>query len=103
MESRAILDSQLSSSNNFVIKTRPALGRLNSQNAGEYGDWGTRQENDNIWLQVDFLTLTLVHAIVTQGRHDAEHWVTAFQVFVSYHGNLFQKYENFGVINVSIL
>ena len=32
------------------------------------------------WIQVDLLEPTLVSGIITQGRHDASHWVTSFSI-----------------------
>ncbi|XP_071503480.1 lactadherin-like [Diadema antillarum] len=53
------------------------------------GAWSTKQKDDHQYIQIDLLTLHQVTGIITQGRQDANQWVTSFKVFHSIDGVTF--------------
>jgi len=62
--------------------------RLNSASA-----WCTWYANRVGWLQMDLKKKQTVYGVVTQGRRDTHHWVTAFKVTVSTDGTDWKDVE----------
>ncbi|EDO48090.1 predicted protein, partial [Nematostella vectensis] len=57
------------------------LARLHRKKKGRYvGAWSSRINNRRQWIQVDLRGYKKIYKIVTQGRHDANQWVTSFKV-----------------------
>ena len=81
-----------SSSYNYYCAARNA--RLHQRRAGRNGGaWCSRTRNKKQWLQVDFGTDTLVTRVSTQGRHNADQWVTSYYVSFSSRGQRFITYK----------
>lgn len=63
------------------------LVRLHRRRAGKYmGAWSARSNNRYQYLQIDFTRPSKIIKIATQGRHDADQWVT--QYYITYSVNL---------------
>lgn len=94
LEDRRIPDPMFraSSSYNFYCAARNA--RLHQRRAGRNGGaWCSRQRNNKQWLQVDFGTDTVVTRVCTQGRQNADQWVTSYYVSFSSRGQRFITYK----------
>ncbi|KAG5261702.1 hypothetical protein AALO_G00287390 [Alosa alosa] len=52
--------------------------RLNSQGFG--CAWLSKYQDTNQWLQIDFKDVKVVSGILTQGRCDADEWITKYSV-----------------------
>ena len=87
VETEKITNSQISSSSAYP--GLPAvLGRLNSARS-----WSARVRNQNQWIQIDLGRSELVTVIATQGRADANEWVTSYYVSYSLDGEAFVSYK----------
>ncbi|XP_077569129.1 retinoschisin 1a [Stigmatopora nigra] len=56
----------------------PSKARLNSQGFG--CAWLSKYQDNTQWLQIDLRDVTVVSGILTQGRCDADEWVTKYSV-----------------------
>ncbi|XP_072045026.1 uncharacterized protein [Amphiura filiformis] len=83
MESGSILDSQLSASSVWDSSHGPTRARLNQPREGfSRGAWtaGSHAQDQEQWIQVSFLSETIITAVVMQGRDDEDQWVTQYWV-----------------------
>ena len=97
MENKAITDTQLSASSEWVhseVSHSPPQGRLNYKGRDHLaGAWCPERTDNNPWLQVDFGNCTIVTAIATQGRNGWGYWwVTKYQLNYSDNGVAFKFY-----------
>lgn len=70
------------------------LARLHWQRRGRYmGAWSARHNNRYQWLQLDFGRWAKVIRLATQGRQDADQWVTQYYVRHSLDGIRFVDYQ----------
>lgn len=94
MESKYILDSQITASSEWNSNHGPSNARLNFQaGGGRTGAWSSKTNDVNQWLQVDLGQKTRVTGIRTQGRSDFDQWVTSFTVSYSDDGVNFTPYN----------
>ncbi|XP_061830622.1 retinoschisin 1a isoform X1 [Nerophis lumbriciformis] len=56
----------------------PSKARLNTQGFG--CAWLSKFQDNNQWLQVDLMEVKVVSGLLTQGRCDADEWVTKYSV-----------------------
>ncbi|KFM64508.1 Hemocytin, partial [Stegodyphus mimosarum] len=75
MESGSIYDFQLSASSYSSPTLSPSNARMDSDTA-----WVAAKDDENPFIQVDLLTFINVTGIMTQGRNDANEWVTAYRL-----------------------
>ena len=73
-------------------------GRLNFKNAaGLAGGWSAEVKDRNPWLQVDLLRSDVaVTRVATQGRSDADEWVTRYKIQHSDNGVEFHGFTEKG-------
>ena len=65
----------------------PFRARLHLPRQGRYiGSWSARHNNRNQWLKIFLGRTYRTTGIATQGRHDADQWVTAYYVYYSQDG-----------------
>ncbi|CAB3983146.1 EGF-like repeat and discoidin I-like domain-containing 3, partial [Paramuricea clavata] len=64
------------------------------------GAWSARRNDLNQWLQVNFVLQATVTEILTQGRSNADQWVTSYTVSYSNDGLNFFAYRVNGVVKV---
>lgn len=94
MESGHLLDNALSASTSYSANHIPQFSRLNKIPAsGKAGAWCTRTNNGNEWLQVSFGRETTVTQVATQGRYDADQWLTSYSLSYSVDGSHWAWYR----------
>ncbi|XP_078346807.1 uncharacterized protein LOC144632077 [Oculina patagonica] len=85
---------------NFSIKAssgNASNGRLHFfPKFGQKGGWVAEDIIASTWFQVDFGSWTKVTRISTQGRQDADQWVTKYRVSYSFDGVFFRYYKKNG-------
>ncbi|XP_078346313.1 uncharacterized protein LOC144631689 isoform X2 [Oculina patagonica] len=94
MQSGEIPDSAMKSSSDYNQYFGPERSRLNKVKEGSfYGGWASKHADVGQWLQIDLGKITKVTRIATQGRQDANWWVTKFTLSYS-DGAKFKSYKN---------
>ena len=88
MQSGKIPDSRLTSSSEWSSSWGPRYSRLHGNKC-----WIARSRDVNQWLQIDFKYKATVTDILTQGRRDANQWVTSYTVAYSNDGRNFKTYK----------
>lgn len=84
MQNSRIPNSYITSSSRFDNNHGPDRARLHLPRQGSrMGAWSARYNNYYQWIQVDFHRAVEVTQIQTQGRQDADQWVTRYRVFFS--------------------
>lgn len=76
--------------------TKADRGRLNLQSHG----WIVRQNNLNQYLRIDLAKDTSVTKVATQGRFNADQWVTSYYVRHSLDGTHWVTYKQNSVNKV---
>ncbi|KAG1684460.1 SCO-spondin [Nymphon striatum] len=88
------LENYLMSDGQITVSSMryPDLGvsplRLNSNLDSGPGAWIADSADYNQFIQLDFLTETIIEGIVTQGREDGDEWVTAYRISYSHDGKI---------------
>uniref|UniRef100_A0A3B3ZZX8 F5/8 type C domain-containing protein n=1 Tax=Periophthalmus magnuspinnatus TaxID=409849 RepID=A0A3B3ZZX8_9GOBI len=82
-EAGSVSSEQISCSNQeqytgWFSSWLPNKARLNSQGFG--CAWLSKYQDNNQWLQIDLREVKVVSGILTQGRCDADEWVTKYSV-----------------------
>ncbi|XP_068680517.1 uncharacterized protein, partial [Montipora foliosa] len=94
MENKQIPDSALKSSSDYNQYFGAQRSRLNEQREGSYyGGWASKHADVGQWLQIDLGKTTEITRIATQGRSDANWWVTKYKLSYS-RGGRFEFYNN---------
>jgi len=94
MESGHIPDSAISASTYYDAKHIPQFSRLNKIPAsGKAGNWCTRTNNGNEWLQVYLGRETTVTKVATQGKYDSDERVTSYSLSYSVDGSHWAWYR----------
>lgn len=57
------------------------------------GAWCVKYNTRNEWFQIDFQAASRISKISTQGRHDADQWVTTYRLSFSTDGANFAIYK----------
>lgn len=84
----------MSASSQWDINHGAYLARLHRRRRGRYmGAWSSRYNNRYQWLQVDFGGAAKIIRLSTQGRQDANQWVTQFYVSHSLDRVHFSEYK----------
>uniref|UniRef100_A0A8C2AIZ8 Coagulation factor VIII, procoagulant component n=1 Tax=Cyprinus carpio TaxID=7962 RepID=A0A8C2AIZ8_CYPCA len=99
MERRLIPSSSISASsflNKWLLSWSPDLARLHQE--GRANAWRPKTNNPNEWLQVDFLSVKRVTAVVTQGARSVlkPMIVTEFTVSISNDGHKWSSVKEQG-------
>lgn len=102
MASGEILDSQITASSRYT-NYKASYARLNMTNDNGMiaGGWIKARSDENSWLKVDFLQITTVNEISTQGRVLQDRWVTSYNISYGNDGVNFQFHEENGQTKVS--
>lgn len=98
----------MTASSSWDANHGPYLARLHRPRRGRLmGAWSSRHKNHNQWLQIDLGKAMKISGINTQGRQDADQWVTAYWVLYGYDGTRFsyvrEWWDNVKVICGSIV
>ena len=90
MQSGKIKNRAITASSSFNHFHSAWLSRLHRVKRGRYiGAWASKYRNYNQWLQVDLGYVMKITGIATQGRQDANQWVTVYRVYYSTDGIYF--------------
>ena len=104
MESRTILDAQISASSQMNGNHSASQARLYLQTDGStFGGWSALTNDVNQWLQVDFGSYTLVTRIATQGENGYSNWVTKYKLKYSDDSTTFQFCKDVGSTSPKVL
>eukprot|EP00057_Strongylocentrotus_purpuratus_P014292 XP_011668766.1 PREDICTED: uncharacterized protein LOC590339 [Strongylocentrotus purpuratus] len=84
MKDQQIPDSAITASTQYDGNHGPERSRLDTVASGVGGGaWSALTNDVNQWLQVDLNSFYILTGVITQGRQDADQWVTAFKVSYS--------------------
>ena len=102
MESRLIVDSQLTASSSRSPTSGAWNARLNLTRITDIrdGGWIAADDDKDPWLLIDFIANVTITAIVSQGVHGGQHWVKNYTVSFGFHRNFLQDYKADGMIKV---
>ena len=93
IEDGRIPDSALTASTIHSGAYAATLARLNLAAAsGKVGSWAAKKNDVNQWLKIDLGTPTTVTKVATQGRQDADQWITSYTLSYSLAGSFWVKY-----------
>lgn len=93
----------MTASSSYNVFHGPFLARLHRTRTGRYmGAWVARIRNSNQWLQVALGRPMTITGIATQGRHDANQWVTRYLVAFSQDNMHFEYYMEYGTFKVKL-
>ena len=94
MQDGRITPSMLTASSMINHYYGPWSARLRARTHGsKRGGWVAKYRNANQWLQIDLGVKSRVKRICTQGRYDANQYVTAYTVSFSEKGDKFVPYK----------
>ncbi|XP_020631519.1 coagulation factor V-like [Orbicella faveolata] len=89
-----ITQSMMSASSFYNRYYGPWSARLQARNHGATrGGWLARVNNNHQFLQIDLGAKSVVKRISTQGRYDANQWVTSYTLSYSQNGVRFYPYR----------
>ena len=82
MGNNDISDGQIRASSSLNGSFVASRGRLSFKASGPMGgSWAASAENSQQWLQIDLgANDTKVTGVATQGRQDADQWVTSYKL-----------------------
>lgn len=87
-------DQLITASSFYNYYCAPRNARLHQRRVGRYGGaWCARRSVRNTWIQFDFGGRTRVTRVCTQGRQNADQWVTSYYMTFSKDGQRFIPYR----------
>jgi len=93
MQSKSIPDSKITASSEYNADYDATRSRLNTARQGRKGgSWIAKYNNVGQWVEVEFDVGVKFTGIATQGRPDANQWVTSYRIEYSLDGH-FVKYN----------
>ena len=103
LEDRRVPHQMMRASSYYNTYCAPRNARLHQRRAGrDGGAWCAKKSNRGQWVQVDFSADTLVRRVATQGRQNADQWVTSYYLSFSRDGHRFAPYKEGRSTKVSI-
>ena len=94
LQTGAIKNSMVTASSQWDNYHAAFMGRLHWGRRGRYmGAWSAKHNNRYQYLQVDFGRAAKIIRIATQGRQDADQWVTQYYVMHSLDLLRFSEYK----------
>ena len=104
IEDGRIQDSAMTASTIHSSTFSANLGRLNLvARSGKNGAWCAKTSNNKEWLQIDLGNPTTVTKVATQGRQNADQWLTSYSISYSLTGSYWVQYTVRGKIKVIAL
>ena len=102
MEDHRVPDQLITASSYYNYWGSPRMARLHQRRVGKFGgSWYAKRNDKRQWLKVDMGGLTRVSRCATQGRQNADQWVTSYYVSYSVKGYRFVTYKEYGRTKVS--
>lgn len=94
LQNGRLKNSKITSSSEYNKYHAAWLGRLGRARHGSYaGAWCAKKNDYNQWIKFDFIRPMRITKIDTQGRQDADQWVTRYQLSSSLDGIQWQIYR----------
>lgn len=94
IEDGRIPNSAITASSKWDNNHGPSNARLNNKKRGrKTGAWSAKKNRRGQWIQIYLGKRTQITAILTQGRQDANQWVTSYTVRYSNNGRNFRPYK----------
>ena len=101
LEDGRVLSGSLRASSSYNYNHGPDRARLNIYAGhGRTGAWVARHRNTRQWLQVDLRGMGIIKGIATQGRREANQWVSRYILSYSKNGLRFRTYTANGRLRV---
>ena len=102
MEDHRVPDQLITASSYYNYWGSPRMARLHQRRVGKFGgSWYAKRNDKRQWLKIDMGGLTRVSRCATQGRQNADQWVTSYYVSYSVKGYRFVTYKEYGRTKVS--
>ena len=103
MESRVIPDVRISASSMYDQNHGPSNARLNFKGTKHRKSaWSAKTNDENQWLQVDFVRPVQVTHVLTQGREDCcNQFVSSYSISYSQDSSTYETYMQNGSVVVS--
>ena len=96
-----IPDSAIVASSQYNTYHGPERARLRLVTQGSFiGGWSPKSSNTGEWIEFDRAENTKVTEIVTQGRDNADWWVTSYWLSFRVEGGSYEPYNNGYVSNI---
>ena len=94
LQTGRLKNHMMTASSQWDINHAAYFARLHGRRRGRYmGAWSSRYNNRYQWLQVDFGGAAKIIRLSTQGRQDANQWVTQYYVSHSLDRVHFSEYK----------
>ena len=98
-----IPDSAIDASSQYNTYYGPKRARLRLVTQGSFiGGWSPKSSNTGEWIEFDLAENTKVTGIATQGRDNADWWVTSYWLSFRVKGGSYESYNNGYVSNISV-
>ena len=102
LEDGKIPNRAFTASSKWDTYHRADRARLNTVATKRYrGAWSAKKNNRRQWIQVKLGRRTRITGVVTQGRQDANQWVTSYSISHSLNGRTFRPYKESGRVKVT--
>ena len=96
-----IPDSAIVASSQYNTYYGPERARLRLVTQGSFiGGWSPKSSNTGEWIEFDLEENTKVTGIATQGRDNADWWVTSYSLSFRVKGGSYEPYNNGYVCNI---
>ena len=103
LQNKRLKNHLMTSSSRWDNYHGPYRARLHIRRQGRYiGAWSSQYNNRYQWVQVDFTGPAKIIRISSQGRQDANQWVTQYYVTRSLDAVNFQPYKERNNIKVMV-
>ena len=97
LEDQRIADPQITASTHYNLLCGPWNARLHRTRGGRFGgSWCAKTKDSKQWLRIDFGAPARLTRVQTQGRQDADQWVTSYTISYSKKGDGFLWYQERG-------
>ena len=89
-------DAALTSSSNYNTQTAAGFSRLNTPvvSGQHYGAWSAGSARLDEWIQVYLGSVKVIESVTSQGRSDANQYITQYEVLTSLDGEAFTAVSN---------
>ncbi|EDO48085.1 predicted protein, partial [Nematostella vectensis] len=102
-EDRRVRSGQLRASSSYNYNHGPDRARINQRNTnGRTGAWVARLRNRHQWLQFDATGMTRFTGIATQGRYEANQWVTSYTLKFGNDGRPINAFQDKDVSDMQV-
>ena len=94
-------DAAFSASSLLNSAFKASNARLHLQRgSGRAGAWSAQKNDEHQWLKINLGQVAKVQRVATQGRQEADEWVSRYTLSYSIDGLLFEPYKQNGHVTV---